>query len=355
MIDREFWKGKKVFLTGHSGFKGSWLALWFAELEAEVIGYSLPPDTNPSLFGLLKLQNEGTHYWENICDVEILARALAESKPDIVVHMAAQTIVSDGYANPILTYATNVMGTANLLEACRRVSSIRAILNITTDKCYQNMEWDWGYRESDQLGGSDPYSNSKACSELVTSAFRSSYYNHDRIATARAGNVIGGGDWAEHRLIPDIIRAVSKNEILKVRYPDAIRPWQHVLEPLCGYLTLIEKLAGESDSLAYASAWNFGPNQIDFFSVKAVVDKFRIFWGDKLIVDYVDDYAAPEAGRLILDSSKALFQLGWRPLMNFDETISWTAKWYAEQTNSADLRALCLRQIKDYEALSNHT
>ena len=276
-IDADFWRGRRVFLTGHTGFKGGWLALWLQRLGADVTGYALDPPTTPSLFAVARVGAGMRSIINDIRDAETLAQAMREAQPEIVIHMAAQPLVRYSYQAPVETYATNVMGTVHLLEAVRQTDSVRAVVNVTSDKCYENREWVWGYRENEPMGGYDPYSNSKGCAELVTAAYRNSYFNPAQysqhgvaLASARAGNVIGGGDWAEDRLIPDILRAIAAGEAVNIRSPHAIRPWQHVLEPLSGYLLLAQRLI--EDGPAHAEGWNFGPSEEDARPVQWIVE-----------------------------------------------------------------------------------
>jgi CDP-glucose 4,6-dehydratase len=325
------YRNRKVLITGHTGFKGSWLAFWLKQLGAIVCGYSLAPETDPSHFSLLDLSTHST-----IADIRnfgALINCFQTFQPEIVFHLAAQSLVRRSYQKPLETFETNVMGTANVLEACRKSDFVRAVIIVTSDKCYQNNEWEWGYRESDPLGGHDPYSASKGCAELVTAAFRNSFFvnnagaiNQPLIASVRAGNVIGGGDWAEDRLIPDVARAATRNERAKIRNPHATRPWQHVLEPLSGYLMLGQKLL-EGDR-AFADAWNFGPSDDDTLSVRRVLERMRCHWK---VLDFIfesDTYQPHEAGLLKLDSSRARQRLGWRPVWDCDQALERTAKWY---------------------------
>lgn len=352
-VQKNFWKSKKVFMTGHTGFKGSWLSLWLSALGAEVTGYSLTPPTKPSLFELARI-TEMTHtIIADIRDNEALSKAIDQSKPDIVIHMAAQPLVRESYRNPVETYSINVMGTVNVLEAVRRCDSVKAVVNVTTDKCYANREWVWGYRENEPMGGYDPYSNSKACSELVTSSYRCSFFNPKEYAShgvalgsARAGNVIGGGDWAKERLIPDCIHALLKNQTIIVRNPQAIRPWQHVLEPLSGYLLLAEMLY--EYGAEYAEGWNFGPNDIDAKSVEWIVKTICAKWGKQ--AEYkVDQGVHPhEAHYLRLDCSKARERLGWNPHWSLAEAIDKIIVWTKAYQVQGDLQAVCLQQIKEY-------
>lgn len=357
MIDKEFWKGKKVFVTGHTGFKGSWLCLWLHSLGANVTGYSLAPPTEPSLFDLCRVHEITNTIIGDITDRETLASALLEAEPDIVFHMAAQPIVNASYEDPVGTYETNVMGTIYLLEAVRKAAenkkTIKAVVNITSDKCYENREWIWGYRESDPMGGYDPYSNSKACSELITSSYRNSFLNPDTyhvhgvaLASARAGNVIGGGDWAPDRLVPDCVRSLIKGEEIIVRNPHSIRPWQHVLEPLSGYLLLAQKLYLEGPN--YAEGWNFGPFDEDARPVEWIVQNFCQRWGPAASYRVEKGNQNHEAHFLKLDCSKARQILGWTPRWNLETAIEKIIEWTRGYQAKADLRDICLRQIKEY-------
>ncbi len=340
--------GKKVLVTGHTGFKGSWLALWLVEMGAVVVGYALKPPTSPSHFELLNLPI--TSVIGDIRDLVKLSETFQRHEPEIVFHMAAQPLVRHSYWDPKETFETNVMGTVNVFEACRAASSVKAVVNITSDKCYENREWVWGYRENDPMGGYDPYSASKGCAELVTSAYRNSFFYSDQfgkshnilMASVRAGNVIGGGDWAEDRLIPDIVRAVSRGERVSIRNPQATRPWQHVLEPLSGYLCLGQKLLeGES---AFAEAWNFGPTDDCNITVREVVDQIKRFW-DVIDYDFTADTSSHphEANLLKLDCSKAYSRLQWRCVWDnqaaFERTVLWYRQFYEKQaiTSSKDL------------------
>ncbi|WP_334072095.1 MULTISPECIES: CDP-glucose 4,6-dehydratase [Paenibacillus] len=353
MIDVDFWKNKKVFLTGHTGFKGSWLSLWLTSMGAYVIGYSLEPNTKPSLFELLNIDRLiAKHVIGDIRDGVSLQLALQEAEPDIVIHMAAQPLVRESYKNPVDTYATNVMGTVNLFESVRTCTSVSVVVNVTTDKCYDNKEWVWGYREDEPLGGYDPYSSSKACSELVTSAYRNSFFNHgDRfvaVASARAGNVIGGGDWAEDRLVPDCIRSILSGESIVIRNPNSIRPWQHVLEPLSGYLLLAQNLYHHGRE--YSSAWNFGPRDEDAKSVEWIVKKICEKWGEGASYQ-VDTSPQPhEANYLKLDCSKAITYLRWQPRWSLEQAIDKIIDFTsAYERNAADIKKICLKQINDYQ------
>lgn len=354
MLDRRFWKAKKVLVTGHTGFKGSWLCLWLHSLGAKVTGYSLDPPTEPSLFSLANVDKLVNSVIADVRDHAKLVEAFSENSPEIVIHLAAQSIVRTSYLDPLETYSTNVMGTVNLLEAVRNCQSVKAVINVTTDKCYENKEWLWGYRENDRLGGHDPYSNSKACSELITSAYRSSYFQLHKddginvgVATARAGNVIGGGDWAKDRLVSDCVRALLKSENIIIRNPYAVRPWQHVFEPLSGYLLLAQKLF--KDAKQYSSAWNFGPNENNVVSVETIVNKICEKWTGEIKYN-VDDSQHPHEARLLkLDSSKAQCDLGWHPKWNLDRSIGSVVEWFNAYREGKKLLDVCLLQIEEYE------
>lgn len=348
-LNRAFWRGKRVFLTGHTGFKGGWLALWLSEMGAKVHGYALAPSTDPSFYAVTGLANRlASSTIADIRNADILRDALLAAQPEIVLHLAAQPLVRYSYAEPVETYAVNVMGVVNLLEAVRQTSSVKAVLNVTTDKCYENRERDEPYTEDEALGGYDPYSSSKACSELVTSAYRRSFLASQGIAlaSARAGNVIGGGDWSADRLLPDFLRAIDAGQPLVIRYPNAIRPWQHVLEPLSGYLQLAEKLHTENS--AFAEAWNFGPEESDARPVGWLVDKLcaqipGASWKR-------DEIPQPhEAGTLKLDSSKAKQRLNWHPRWQLEQALTVTVDWHLAWRRGADMQAVSLQQIVAYE------
>jgi CDP-glucose 4,6-dehydratase len=351
-----FWSEKKVFVTGHTGFKGGWLSLWLQSLGAEVIGYALRPPTHPSLFEVAQVAEGMTSIVGDIRDGTRLTRAMQESAPDIVIHMAAQPLVRRSYVDPVDNYSTNVMGTVHLLEAVRQTPSVRAVVNVTTDKCYENKEWVWGYRENEPMGGFDPYSSSKGCAELVTAAYRNSFFNTSKysehqvaLATARAGNVIGGGDWAEDRLIPDILRAIEAGQSVSIRNPYATRPWQHVLEPLSGYLALAEKLYTQGP--AFAEAFNFGPLEESAKPVQWIVDKLTQQWGDGAAWHLDGGIHPHEAHYLKLDCSKARAVLGWSPRWHLDQALQAIIIWHKAKCanpGSQDMRALCLQQINDY-------
>lgn len=345
-----FWQGKKVFLTGHTGFKGSWLSIWLQQLGSNVTGYSLDPPTSPSLFELARVSDGMNDIRGDVRDLEALKTALTASQAEIVIHMAAQSLVRDSYKFPLETYSTNVMGTVNILEAARLQENVRAVLNITSDKCYENREWTRGYREDDPMGGHDPYSNSKGCAELVTSAYRNSYFTADKVvASVRAGNVIGGGDWAMDRLVPDIIRAVTAGRIVYLRNPHAIRPWQHVLDPLSGYLLLIERLC--TDGQPFAEGWNFGPPEEEARPVEWIAQEMASEWNE--ITWEKDSSSHPhEAHYLKLDCSKARTRLEWKPRLGLSEALKWTVHWYKDQIAGKNMRTITEKQIKNYTGLS---
>lgn len=353
-MNKEFWQGKRVFLTGHTGFKGGWLSIWLQQLGAEVTGYALQPPTQPSLFEVASVARGMRSIIGDVRDADSVKRAMAEARPEIVIHLAAQPLVRYSYANPVETYATNVMGLVYLLEAVRATPGVRSVVNVTSDKCYENKEWQWGYRENEAMGGYDPYSNSKGCSELVTAGYRNSYFNPDKyaehgiaIATARAGNVIGGGDWALDRLIPDMLRAIGCGEAVLIRNPDAIRPWQHVLEPLSGYLMLAEKLYTQGP--AYAEGWNFGPHDTDAKPVGWIIERITQAWGQGAAWK-LDGVPHPhEATYLKLDCSKARAQLGWHPRWNIGQTIEKIVEWHKACDQCADMHQMTLAQINDYQ------
>lgn len=353
IINKEFWKDKRVFLTGHTGFKGSWTSMWLNQLGCEVTGFALDPPTDPSLFTLCNISEMVNSVIGDVRDQDILKNAIFEACPDIIIHLAAQPLVRDSYKYPVETYSTNVMGTVHLFEAVKECESVRAVINVTTDKCYENREWVWGYREYEPMGGYDPYSSSKACSELVTSAYRNSFFNPDHytehgvaIASARAGNVIGGGDWAQDRLIPDCIRALLKNEKILIRSPKAIRPWQHVLEPLSGYLMLAEKLYTEG--CKFAESWNFGPDDNDAKPVEWIVKKLCSKWGDdaSYLIDKGEHHH--EAHYLKLDCSKAKTELGWQPRLDLEKAIDSVIEWTVAYKENKDLQKMCRQQIEEY-------
>ncbi len=352
---RPFWAGRKVFLTGHTGFKGSWLSLWLHSLGAEVTGYALAPPTEPSLFALARVGDVVRSTLADIRDYGALAECLGESAPEVVFHLAAQPLVRRSYVDPVETYAVNVIGTAHLLQAVRAVPSVRAVVVVTTDKCYENRNWHWGYRENDRLGGHDPYSSSKACTELVVDSFRNSFFaaaanvSTPAVASARAGNVIGGGDWAADRLLPDLVRATEAGTPVMIRNPEAVRPWQHVLEPLDGYLLLAQRLV--EHGAAYAEAWNFGPESTDVRTVRWVADRFTELWGAGAAWRQDPGVHPHEARLLHLDIAKARAQLDWQPRWSTDDALRATVDWYHRAAAGVDARALTLEQIEQFERL----
>ena len=355
-MNSSFWLNKRVFVTGHTGFKGSWLSLWLQHLGAIVTGYALKPSTSPNLFGVVKVAEGINSITGDIRNGGALTEAMRAAQPDIVIHMAAQPLVRYSYINPVETYSTNIMGTVNLLEAVRQSRSVRAVVNVTSDKCYENNEWLWGYRESEPMGGFDPYSSSKGCAELVTAAYRNSFFNSTEsdecrvsVATARAGNVIGGGDWAEERLVPDVLQAIQSGQSVSIRNPRSTRPWQHVLEPLSGYILLAEKLYDHGPD--FAEAFNFGPAERDVVPVEWLVEQLIQTWGVKASWHLDGSAHFHEAHALKLDSSKARTMLGWRPRWSLEQAVSAIVTWhqaYNENASSAEMRALCLRQIEEY-------
>lgn len=352
--DPAFWRGKRVFLTGHTGFKGAWLVLWLQRLGAEVTGYALAAE-EPSLAHAIGLGRRIPSIEGDIRDAARLAHAMQAADPEIVLHMAAQALVRLSYREPLATFATNVMGTAHVMEAARHAPAVRALVSVTTDKCYENREWPWAYRETDALGGHDPYSASKACAELVTAAWRRSFLSGDRngkpplaVATARAGNVIGGGDWSADRLVPDCIRAFAAGEVVPIRSPHATRPWQHVLEPLCGYLLLAEQLHGAGQ--AFAEPWNFGPVMDDVQPVSRIVQLLAQAWGDGAAAAVTEGPYPHEAGFLAVDSALVRARLGWRPRLRLEPALEWTGRWYKRHAAGADAARLVDADIESYES-----
>lgn len=350
----DFWKSKSVLITGHTGFKGAWLSLWLDSVGAKVSGYATAPPTNPNLFENASVSDCIKSTIADIRDSAPLDKAFKSNQPEIVFHLAAQALVRPSYANPVETYSTNVMGTVNLLESVRKCESVKAVVIVTSDKCYENRQWVWGYRENDPLGGHDPYSSSKACAELVTASYRSSFFNGKdsqpvgaSIASARAGNVIGGGDWATDRLIPDLIRSVIDNRPPVIRNPLAIRPWQHVLEPLSGYITLAESLCDRPNCTSHA--WNFGPEEANVRSVNDVCDGMASRFKDAPHWQQDTSGNPHEAHLLKLDSSKARRELGWNPLLTFDETLDWITQWYRGYIAGKDGRDLTMNDIGRYQ------
>ncbi len=345
-------EGKKVLVTGHTGFKGSWLSIWLKELGATVLGYSLEPPGTPNNFEAARLAQRVTHVHGDVRDFQYLEKVFSEFQPHCVFHLAAQPIVRRSYEYPLLTFETNVMGTLHVLELVRQTPSVRALVNITTDKCYENREWLWGYREDDRLGGHDPYSGSKACAELASRAYSRSFFSQKDIglATARAGNVIGGGDWGVDRLVPDCFRALSAGETIAVRNPHSVRPWQFVLEPLYGYLLLAGKLF--ENPAEYAGAWNFGPRLECCIPVSEVVEKIIRSWGSGTWTQPAGDagHVKHEMNVLKLNSDKAYSLLGWRGALDIDSAIEMTARWYKEfyRESDADMYDDCVKQIAEY-------
>lgn len=357
VMNPTFWRGKHVFLTGHTGFKGGWLSLWLQQLGAKVTGYALSPSAEPSLYERARVADGMTSIIGDVRDLTALVTAMREAAPEIVIHMAAQPLVRRSYIDPVETYSTNVMGVVHLLEAVRQCSTVRAVVNVTTDKCYENKEWIWAYRENEPMGGYDPYSNSKGCAELITSAYRNSFFNPKKyaqhgvaVATARAGNVIGGGDWAVDRLIPDTLTAFSQNKPAVIRSPRAIRPWQFVLEPLCGYLTLAERLY--QGGVAFGDAFNFGPASDDAKSVEWIVSKLATFWGGSASWKVDAEESPHEAMLLKLDISKAAFSLDWRPRLGLEEALQLTVDWVKAMQRGVDLRDESILQIHAYQTKS---
>lgn len=351
-MTQDFWFGKRVFLTGHTGFKGSWLALWLQSMGAEVTGYALAPPSNINLFEVAHVAEGMVSLEGDIRDLSQMQAALTQHQPEIVIHMAAQALVRYSYQAPVKTYSTNVMGTVNILEAVRNTPSVKSVVVVTTDKCYENREWVWGYRENEAMGGYDPYSSSKGCAELVTAAYRQSFFDSagegsTAIASVRAGNVIGGGDWAEDRLIPDILRAITEHRPVLIRNPHAIRPWQHVLEPLAGYLLLAQKLY--EDGMKYAEAWNFGPNEDDAKPVQFIVAQLTDLWGEGARWTLDDEDHPHEANYLKLDCSKAKMGLDWQPRWCLAQALEKIVAWHKAHQCGEDMRDLTLRQISDFQ------
>ena len=352
-MDVNFWKSRRVLVTGHTGFKGSWLALWLHSMGAAVCGYSLDPPTEPNLYRLLPLEGQIRSVRGDIRDQDALAAAMRGFEPEVVLHLAAQPLVRLSYQSPVETYAVNVLGTVHVLEAVRQTPSVRSVVVVTSDKCYENLERPEPYLEHEAMGGHDPYSSSKGCAELVTSAYRRSFFHPDKwtkhrvgVASARAGNVIGGGDWAPDRLVPDMMRAWAAGEAVVIRNPEAVRPWQHVLEPLAGYLLLAEKLC--ADGPEFAAGWNFGPAEGDARPVRYLVTELARIWGEDARWKFDDAAHVHEAHLLRLDSAKAVARLGWAPRWSLDETLEHTAEWYRSYYRGEDMSARSLRQIEEY-------
>jgi CDP-glucose 4,6-dehydratase len=356
MLDRSFWRGRTVFLTGHTGFKGSWLSLWLDTLGAKVTGYALAPPTKPNLFEQANVSSAIRSICGDIRDFQRLKAEIAQCRPDVVIHMAAQSVVRRGYDDPIETYSSNVMGTVHLFEALRQLGRPCVVVNVTSDKCYANREWVWGYREDEPMGGRDPYSNSKGCAELVTTAYRESFFppgsidHHGvAVASARAGNAIGGGDWTSNQLIPDIMRAFLEGQSCLIRSPSAIRPWQFVLEPLHGYLVLAERLA--ENGAVFGGGWNFGPAEADARPVSWLADKLAQSWGNGATWVRDDAIHPREAHFLKLDASKSKSYLGWQPHLPLPQALEWIVEWYRAFHAGVSLRRLTQAQIGRYESL----
>jgi CDP-glucose 4,6-dehydratase len=351
-VNSNFWQSKRIYLTGHTGFKGSWLSLWLQSMGAEVKGYALNPSTETNLFTIARVGEQMQSEVGDIRNLELLTKSMTAFNPDIVIHLAAQPLVRYSYQAPVETYSTNVMGTVNVLEAARQCQNLKAIVNVTTDKCYENKEWLWGYRENEPMGGFDPYSSSKGCSELVTAAYRQSFFQNSGVglASARAGNVIGGGDWANDRLIPDILRAFEKNMPVIIRNPKATRPWQHVLEPLSGYLILAQALYQQP--LNYAEGWNFSSIDEDAKPVSWILDKMASHWQNASW--QLDEHIQPhEAHYLKLDSSKAKSRLGWQPTWRLAQTLEKIILWHQAWLAGENMKAVCLQEIASYMQESN--
>jgi CDP-glucose 4,6-dehydratase len=353
-MTRDFWKGKTVFVTGHTGFKGSWLVLWLNRLGARVTGYALQPPTSPSLFSLAGIAQTTTSLEADVRDLGQLSLEIQRSQPDVVFHLAAQSLVRQSYQEPVETYATNIMGTVNLLESVRHCPSVKSTIVVTSDKCYENKEWFWAYREDEPMGGSDPYSSSKGCAELVTAAYRKSFFSGasggntlSGLASARAGNVIGGGDWATDRLIPDILKSFSERRPVLIRSPKAVRPWQHVLEPLAGYLELAEKLWSDADK--FAGSWNFGPGEDDVKPVSWIVERLKNDWGEGSEWQLDVGPRPHEAAYLKLDCSKARALLNWAPVLNLEIALKWTVEWYRGYLDGKNMRQVTEAQIERYQ------
>lgn len=353
----QFWNGKRVLVTGHTGFKGAWLSLWLDQLGAKVTGLALPPDDDVSLFAHAELGNSVDSRFSDIRDQNAVMDVVADSRPEVIFHLAAQSLVRPSYEDPVGTYATNVMGTINLMEASRHSGCVETFINVTSDKCYENFEWERPYHEDDRMGGYDPYSSSKGCSELITSAYRRSFFQSAgettsvALASARAGNVIGGGDWSRDRLIPDCVNALLDGRPILIRNPHAVRPWQHVLEPLSGYLQLAEKMA--KNRTAYADAWNFGPDSQDAQTVQWIVEQMTRSWGGKATWELQTGDHPHEATFLRVDTAKAQQHLDWHPRLDAASAVAWTAQWYRDQSAGADARELCFEQIQQYQDISS--
>lgn len=357
VINSNFWQGKKVFISGHTGFKGSWLSLWLQDLGANITGYSLPPPTNPSLFELAQVKKNLRHFSADIRNAALLLKTIQQEQPEIIFHLAAQPLVRYSYEAPVETYETNVMGSLYLLEAIRAAGSVRACVMVTTDKCYENKEWHWGYRENEPMGGFDPYSSSKGCMELLVASYRNAYFPAARhtshgtaIATVRAGNVIGGGDWTKDRLIPDIFKAFEKKESVVIRNPHSIRPWQHVLEPLSGYLEIAERLYEEGPQ--YAEPWNFGPEPQDARTVEWIANKLCELWGGDTSWHHDTDTShSHEAHYLKLDCSKAQSRLSWKPRLSLEDALEKITAWQRAYVSGDNMSAVTFDQIRRYSSI----
>jgi len=351
-MNPNFWKNKKVLLTGHTGFKGSWLSIWLEKIGANVTGFSDRIPTRPSLFEILNLEDKINSITGDIRDYNQIEKVIEQNKPEIIIHLAAQSLVQDSYKNPIETYSTNVMGTINVLEATRKFSETKVLINVTSDKCYKNLETHQAFKEEDPMGGFDPYSSSKGCAELVTASYRNSFFQNNEnteIATVRAGNVIGGGDWGKYRLIPDIFKAIEQNKIIKIRNPDSIRPWQHVLDPLNGYLMLAEKMWNLKKE--FSEGWNFGSDKNIAKSVRWVVSQFSELWNEKISWEIDNDKLNHEAKNLFLDCNKAKNRLKWIPKLGMDLTLKWTIEWYQNYLEKKDMEDFTKSQIDRFESL----
>lgn len=356
MLSKDFWKNRKVLVTGHTGFKGTWLCLWLLSMGAEVVGYALSPQNEECIFEKTKLTERLIDIRGDIRDMAFLQKVCDKYQPEIVFHLAAQPIVLTSYEDPVGTYETNVMGTMHVLEAVRHTKSVRAAIFVTTDKCYENKETLCGYKETDPFGGYDPYSSSKACDEILIASYRNSFFSLEMfdehrkaIASVRAGNVIGGGDWAEHRLVPDCIRAIEAGEPIKIRNRFSIRPWQHVLEPLSGYLLLAERLY--ADPYTYSGGWNFGPDESAIVTVWEIAQCIVKYMGKGSVEDHSELKLPHEAGKLLLNIDKAKKELLWKPKLDVDTAVKWTVDWYKNR-NSSTIYELCIKQIREYEAKS---
>lgn len=349
-MNEKFWKNKKILITGHTGFKGSWLTIWLKKLGADITGFSKSIPTNPSLFEIANVQKDIKSIEGNIQNYEILKEVISKSEPEIIFHMAAQSLVIKSYSDPIETYSTNVMGTVNLLYAVKETKKTKVVVNVTSDKCYENNESLEGYKEDDPMGGYDPYSSSKGCAELITKSFRNSFFSSDTknnvaLASVRAGNVIGGGDWAQNRLIPDIFRAIKNKEMVKIRNPNSIRPWQHVLDPLHGYIQLAEKLW---DDKTFSEGWNFGPDKKEVKPVSWIIEKFNELWKDKINWE-IENSKFHEANNLILNCQKAKTKLQWNSKININTALKLTIEWYEKYFNNENMRKITEEQIEKFQ------